>query len=62
MKVRFACNNGANAFSKRVEEFDFEELRITRAEWEDMTDEERQQMAEEWAHNYIEIWYEEVDE
>ena|GEM_PF-4689859 len=49
-KVKFYCNSGANAHSYREEEFDtVDDLGLDEGEWEDMSEDDRYRMAEDWA-------------
>ncbi len=63
MKVRFNLNNGANIHSNRESGWldTVEDLGLDVGEWEAYTDNEKYQMAEEWAADHIEIYYEESE-
>lgn len=59
MKIRFFCDSGANIHSCREEILDpVEDLGLDEGEWEDMDEQERYRMAEEWAWDRLEIGYE----
>jgi len=69
MKIKLYCDSGANIHSCREEELDlayflgcaYEEDAIE--EWDDMTDEMRNNMIEEWAYGTgLEIGYELIKE
>lgn len=55
MKIVFFCDSGANCQSCREEVFDVEELDYTETEWRAMTDEERYEVAREWANDRLDI-------
>ena len=61
MKVRFNCDSGANVHSNHVSVwFDtVKDLGLDEGEWEEMLEKDKIQMAEEWAYDYLEIYYEE---
>jgi hypothetical protein len=42
MKITVYCDSGANAFSKREDTFSLEDLGLTKEEWDEMTDEEKE--------------------
>ena len=57
--VKFFCNSGANIHSCRSQTMDtVKDLGLEEGEWEDMSDEEKQQEAEDWAWQRLEIYYE----
>lgn len=61
MRVKFSCNSGANIHSCREETLDtVDDLGLDPGEWEAMSDEDKYKMAEEWAHQRLEIYYEEI--
>lgn len=63
MKVRFCCDNGANIHSKRTEDFDVEEdLNMTLEEWDQMPEEEKDKMVQEWAYERMDIWIEKLED
>lgn len=60
MKVEFRLSIGYPA-AERAHVVDLEEdYDITDVEWAEMSDEEKDKLAEEWAANYIEISLKEV--
>ena len=61
MKVRFCCDSGANIHSCNKSDWmdTVEDLGLEDGEWEEMTYDEKHNMIEEWANNYLEIYYEE---
>jgi hypothetical protein len=60
MRVKFCCDNGANIHSVRKDTFDTErDFGITDEEWQEMSEEEKYKMVEEWANERINIWFEE---
>lgn len=61
MKVRFCCDSGANIHScNKTDWFDtVKDLGLSEGEWEEMSEEDKWDMANEWANNYLEIYYEE---
>lgn len=67
MKVTFNLDNGANIHSCRSVTFDLEtekgqkELGYTKEEWTDLSDDEKQEEVQNWADNYLEIYYEEEE-
>ena len=57
-KVTFYCDSGANIHSCREDTFDTEkDLGLDPGEWEEMSDDQKYKMAEEWAWERIEIGY-----
>jgi hypothetical protein len=62
MKVRFICDSGANIHSARKAELDtVKDLGLDDGEWEEYTDEERQETVNDWANNRLEIYWEPVE-
>ena len=60
-KVRFSVNNGANIHSCRSETIDtVKDLHLDEGEWENLDEDEKYQIAEEWANDKIEIYFEEL--
>lgn len=61
MKVKFYCDSGANIHSCRESDWlDVEEdLLFGYGEWEKLTDDEKYEIAVDWANNYLDIGYEE---
>lgn len=61
-KVTFYCNSGAEEGDTRIEELDtVEDLGLEEGEWEEMSEEERYFIVDEWANERLEIWYEDED-
>jgi hypothetical protein len=60
-KVRFFLNNGANIHSLRKSDLldTVEDLGLDEGEWEGMSEDDKQKLAEEWAAEKIEIYFEE---
>ena len=57
--VTFYCDSGANIHSLREERFDtVKDLRLDVGEWEEMDEDERYTLVEEWANERLEIGYE----
>ncbi len=63
MIVQFNVNSGANIHSTNESGWldTVEDLGLDEGEWEAYTDDEKWQCANEWAQNYLEIYYEERD-
>ncbi len=63
MKIKICCNNGANAFSKREEVVDVEDLGLSEEGWKSIDQEEKDKYV--WNHimnsGWIETWHEEVE-
>lgn len=61
-KVQFFLDNGANIHSLRKSgELDTEkDLGLDAGEWESMSEEEKQNVAENWASDKIEVYFEEA--
>lgn len=60
MKVSFFCDSGANIHSCRSETLDtVEDMRLEEGEWEAYSDDEKYKLAEEWAHDRLEIFFKE---
>lgn len=51
MEIRFYCDSGANIHSEKSETFTIEDLGLEEGEWDDMSNDEKYRMAEEWAWN-----------
>ena len=62
-KVRFCLNSGANIHSTKTSQwFDtVEDLGLAEGEWEELDEDERYELAESWANDYLEIYYEEEE-
>lgn len=63
MKIKFYCDSGANIHSCRTEILDVvEEFSIEDEEWEEMSESEKYELAEEWAwNNGLQIGWEKVE-
>lgn len=63
-KIQFFCDNAANAFSTKSTGIidTVEDWGMEKGAWESMTEDEKYEMAKEWASDYIEIWFEDYDE
>ena len=56
--VKFYCDSGANIHSCRTEELDTEKhLSLLEGEWESMSEDEKYEMAKEWAFEKLDIGY-----
>jgi hypothetical protein len=60
MKVRFYCDSGANIHSCRDEIVDLNSWNISDEEWKNMSDDEKEQLAVDWANESLEIGYQEL--
>jgi hypothetical protein len=61
-KVTFCCDSGANIHSCREDELDtVADLGLDEGEWEAMTEDEKQEMVNEWAHDRLEIYWKEEE-
>ena len=49
MKLLFWCDSGANVYSQREEEIELEDWGLTVEQWEAMSEDERYDLAKEWA-------------
>ncbi len=60
-KVRFFLHTGANVHSVRKSDVlcTVKDLSLEDGEWESMSDSDKYLIAEQWAGNNIQIWYEE---
>ncbi|MFA5344804.1 MAG: hypothetical protein WC315_00820 [Candidatus Omnitrophota bacterium] len=61
MKVQFFCDSGANIHSCHKSGIldTVKDLGLDDDEWEALSDNEKYKLAEEWANNYLEIYFEE---
>jgi hypothetical protein len=62
MKIRFFCDSGANIKSCRREVMDTEDIGYTAEEWRELTEDDKQKAAEEWAWDRLEIGFEEIED
>lgn len=61
MKIKFCSDNGANIHSQRTDTFDLEKnLGITKEEWNEMTDTEKDEVVYQWAMENFSYWWEEA--
>jgi hypothetical protein len=61
MKIKFCCDNGANIHSKKCVTFDLEkDLFLTEEEWQNMAEDDKFKMVEEWTLEQLDFWFEEV--
>jgi hypothetical protein len=62
MKVKFCCDSGANIHSERSETVDTViDLGMEEGEWEEMTDDQKYKVVEEWARERMEIYWKEEE-
>ena len=61
MKIRFNCDSGANIKSTNSSGWldPLKDLDLEEGEWEELDHKEKQAMAEEWASQYMCIWFDE---
>jgi hypothetical protein len=62
MKIKFYCDSGANIQSRREETMDVSKTGYTEEEWRELSDAEKQEAAQDWANNRLEIGYEEIED
>ena len=63
MKVKFCCDSGANIHSCREEIIDVTECYdLSEEEWKSMSDEDKFEILNEWAHEKLDIYYVEEEE
>ena len=61
MTVKFYCDSGANIHSCRSETFDtVKDLGLEDGEWESLSEDDKHEMARDWANDRLEIYYEEL--
>lgn len=62
MKVEFYCDSGANIHSCRKEVIDLDaDYEISDEEWREMSDDAKYDIVREWAEDYLEIGFSDVD-
>ena len=62
-KVLFWCDNGANAVSRKERTFDMEDrFNITHTKWKKMSEDERWELAYDWATSQLDFGYREVND
>lgn len=64
MKVRFNINSGANIHSRKSRVVDtVKDLGYDEGEWEQLTNEEKDEAVMQWAwNNGLSVWWEEITE
>lgn len=61
-KVIFYCNSGANIHSTRKQTLDTDkDLNLDEGEWEQMSEDDRFLIVQEWANERLEIYWEYSD-
>lgn len=61
MKIEVWCDSGANIHSCRKQTFDIkEEWGITDEEWNGYTEDQKYELAKEWAHQQLNIGFQEI--
>ena len=59
MKVKFVCDSGANIHSARTEVVDTEDYGYTDKEWLELSEEQKQEIVEEWANERLQVYFDE---
>ena len=59
MKVKFVCDSGANIHSARTEVVDTEDHGYTAEEWLELSEEQKQEIVEEWANERLQVYFDE---
>ena len=59
MKVKFVCDSGANIHSARTEVIDTEDYGYTDEEWLELSEEQKQEIVEEWACERLQVYFDE---
>ena len=59
MKVKFVCDSGANIHSARTEVVDTEDYGYTDGEWLELSEEQKQEIVEEWANERLQVYFDE---
>ena len=59
MKVKFVCDSGANIHSARTEVVDTEDYGYTDEEWLELSEEQKQEIVEEWAYERLQVYFDE---
>ena len=59
MKVKFVCDSGANIHSARTEVVDTEDYGYTDEEWLELSEEQKQEIVEEWANERLQVYFDE---
>ena len=63
VKVKFCVDSGANIHSCRETKWmdPVKDLGLLEGEWEKMDEEDKYEMAQDWANNHIEVYFEEEE-
>ena len=59
MKVKFVCDSGANIHSARTEVVVTEDYGYTDEEWLELSEEQKQEIVEEWANERLQVYFDE---
>ena len=59
MKVKFVCDSGANIHSARTEVVDTEDYGYTDEDWLELSEEQKQEIVEEWANERLQVYFDE---
>ena len=59
MKVKFVCDSGANIHSARTEVVDTEDYGYTDEGWLELSEEQKQEIVEEWANERLQVYFDE---
>ena len=59
MKVKFVCDSEANIHSARTEVVDTEDYGYTDEEWLELSEEQKQEIVEEWANERLQAYFDE---
>lgn len=62
MKVKLWCDNGANIYSCREEIYDVRDFGYTDEEFKRLSDQDKCEIAEDWADDFLDIGIVEVEE
>lgn len=62
MKIKIWCDSGANIYSKWENEYDLEVFSITENEWNEMSEEEREDFVREIAFERLDWGYQEIND
>lgn len=60
MKLRIWCDSGANAHSKREEVISLEDICLTKEEWDEMDEKQREEVVKEVAFAALDWGYVEI--
>ena len=59
MQVKFVSDSGANIHSARTEVVDTEDYGYTDEEWLELSEEQKQEIVEEWANERLQVYFDE---